>query len=1053
MHIIRLIHPFLFTRLAVVNASIFRESSRATGSYSTEVTRVLKLDANLQSMESFINPDVSVALGRNVVGTTPQSTSDISSLGVALIQPVTAGIEFQQTSKERFPTVRSLNLNMESVSTMLSFEDLGLINQVVKRWSPEGRSPEVQAQVEFDSPELKTTQFEEVFHTARLGLMLRKGSDGVVVDRVETASGLIEEGDRLMMINETNVAESSLDHIVQLLSKNQRPMTVRFQRAPRANSIETKALGNKRPELPPNPDDEGSLPTFQDDGKPSGWYQMHFKMGVPTGIVVQRSHVGDIPVISSVNFSALSKALVGVEEAMPEGFTPPSLPDLARVPLTGTAVIAVSGLKSVDVGFDEMSRILEEFAKSNDTDEAHPLSAYPISFVELTSDQWGSIDTFDACISGVALTFIDDFQGRDMPLIRGKADSIEIHCDRGIGLHTDKIDTATASVFGTIARAVEVATSQALMDEAYVAIGKMLNERIIKVSGSYQSEMDYYHPRIAMWEPLLEPSQIAMNIVWKPGTRIGSQKRPGQLAFEISDRLDTVRRRTRPGQLMATHAVSLNVTDAAAEVVARALRQFSKWKDTLSTSQSFVDESQKSLSPDYSGSATFGTGGRSDDVLRDDIDSDRRTGPSAKRAAAREAAQAALVFAQKRGLTTQMKGDSAKPFVFRNKTGVNLRFCVRDGATKDHSGDAQSQPVASGCEFRFQLEIVARDQERGPQMESEISSSKKVRSYDGRFPPLAVWIDTSSGVATEPLLDLQVSKVGTFVRELKIKTREDDGLLEETLVLPLIWRVELDDNRRILTLSSAVQVSSLALGLSLDLGFTRNTLSNAESPVEFLCTLSAGESFYVPLWMSLGVGERRIYIRPSNLSSELDFGWGHSSVLAYERSRGQNPCWIFRESAASVHCSTPQSPQYKVDVIWLSCLNAPFTVDSLKGNYLRGRSEKRRDGSRYVRGVVHAVVDSCITLRNMLPIPLCWEIADTATNIVDGSFQSSESDTKNNLASGARAEVFACDITSNDFLLRLRPVPHMEWTEWTCISLPKEKISSRDDTGMCFDPR
>ena len=404
----RLAHHSFFLSLAVVNASIFKDSSRATGSYTTDVTRVLKLDANLQSMESFINPDVSVALGRKSDGMTPKATSDISSLGVALIQPVTAGIEFQQTSKERFPTLRSLHINMESVSTMLSFEDLGLINQVAKRWSPEGRLSKVEISVEFDSPELKAIQFEEVFHTARLGLMLRKSSDGVVIDRVERTSGLIKEGDRLVMINATDVSKFSLDHIVQLLSKTPRPMTIRFSRAPTEKSNWVKALGNERVERPPNLDNGGSLSAVPNHGKAPSCYQMHFKMGMPTGIVVQRSHVGDIPVICSVNLSELSRALVGAEEGTPEG----SLPGRSRVPLTGTAVIAVSGLKSVDVGFDETSRILQEFAKSSCADAAsyveNDFSAYPISFAELTSEEWGMIDTFDACIAGVALTFIDD---------------------------------------------------------------------------------------------------------------------------------------------------------------------------------------------------------------------------------------------------------------------------------------------------------------------------------------------------------------------------------------------------------------------------------------------------------------------------------------------------------------------------------------------------------------------------------------------------------------------------------------------------------------------
>jgi hypothetical protein len=1046
MQIALLTHPF-FHRLAVVNASIFKDGS--------EVTRVLSLDANLQSMESFINPDVSVALGRKADGTSPKASSDVSSLGVALIQPVTAGIEYQQTSKERHPTIRSLHLNMESVSTMLSFEDLGLINQVVKRWSPEGRSPQFQQHVELDSQELMVTKFEEVFHSASLGLMLRKSFDGVVVDRIASTSGKIKEGDRLIRINETDVAEYSLHDIVQLLAKTPRPMNVHFVRTSIANSMIDKTQVQEGAKLPRNQIVGESVSISPSDGKPPSWYQTYFKMGMPTGIVIQRSHVGDIPVISSVNLSELSRAIVGAEEATPGRVSLLSLPDLTRVPLTGTAVIAVSGLKSVDIGFDEMSRVLDEFAKSTCRSDSHAhsdISAYPISFVELTSEEWGSIDTFDACIAGVALTFIDDFQGRDMPLLRGKADSVELHCDRGIGLQTDKIDTATASVFGTIASAVDVTTSEARLGDASAAIRDILNERIIKVSGSYQSEIDYYHPRIAVWEPLLEPSQLAINLVWKPGTLISSQKRPGQLAFEISDRLDTVKRQTRPGQLMATNAVSLNVTDAAAEVVARTLRQFSRWRENLSLAQPLDDERQTSLSPEKrSGAALVSTSDGLSNDLREDYDCDLRIVPSVKRAAAREAAQAALVFAQKRGVSTQMKGDSAKPFIFRNKTGVDLCFCILDNATTDHSSDAQRLPLAPGCESRFQMEIVVRDHEKGAAVESDISTSKKVRSYDGRFPPLAVWIETSEGINIEPLLDLQVSRVGTFVRELKITNCNVDGHAE-VVVIPLLWRVELDDNRRILTLSSAVQISSLAVGLSIDLGFTRIRGKTRESPVEVLCTINPGESFFLPIWMSLGLEERHIYVRPNSPSSQFAFGWGNAGILVYECKAVQSPHWIFRESAASIRCCTPQTPRYKVDVIWLSCLNVPFAIDSHKGNYLKGSSEKRRDGSRNVLGVVHVAVDACITLRNMLPIPLCWEVADTAANVIDGSFQRSEPAGKKHFEPGSRAEVFACDITTDDLFLRLKPVPDVEWTEWTCISLPKETMSSGNEKGMCIDP-
>ena len=81
--------------------------------------------------------------------------------------------------------------------------------------------------------------------------------------------------------------------------------------------------------------------------------------------------------------------------------------------------------------------------------------------------------------------------------LRGKLDSIELRCNRGIGLQAEKIDTVTASVFGTISNAAEHPDSFPLLQEATTAMLDLSREHIVKVSVSYQSEMDYYHPRIA----------------------------------------------------------------------------------------------------------------------------------------------------------------------------------------------------------------------------------------------------------------------------------------------------------------------------------------------------------------------------------------------------------------------------------------------------------------------------------------------------------------------------------------------------------------------------
>jgi hypothetical protein len=273
---------------------------------------------------------------------------------------------------------------------------------------------------------------------------------------------------------------------------------------------------------------------------------------------------------------------------------------------------------------------------------------------------------------------------------------------------------------------------------------------------------------------------------------------------------------------------------------------------------------------------------------------------------------------------------------------------------------------------------------------------------------------------------------------------------DEAIVLPLLWQVELADNRRILTLSSAVQISSATFDLSLDLGLIRKGSTMDQSPVEFLGTISPGESFLMPLWVSLRFQECDVYIRPKRDISDLDFGWGTASILKYEFQDLERPYWLWRESfsdACSVICRTPKSPQFQVDEVYLSCLTSPLTVDSLKGGFLKGTSEKRKDGSRQVVGVVSLVVDSCLALRNMLPIPICWQIADKAMNVIDESSLMSDTGATVHLDSGSRVEIFACDVIRNDVLVRIRPTVGMEWSEWACASIPYEN-RLKEDKGM-----
>ena len=109
------------------------------------------MDAQLFSLESYINPDVYKALRLHQrhneivdsasglrslasledVENDELDLADQQELGVALLQPVTSSIEYGRTSRTRYPSKRFVCINIEPISTMVSFEDLQLIESVL----------------------------------------------------------------------------------------------------------------------------------------------------------------------------------------------------------------------------------------------------------------------------------------------------------------------------------------------------------------------------------------------------------------------------------------------------------------------------------------------------------------------------------------------------------------------------------------------------------------------------------------------------------------------------------------------------------------------------------------------------------------------------------------------------------------------------------------------------------------------------------------------------------------------------------------------------------
>lgn len=157
-------------------------------------------------------------------------------------------------------------------------------------------------------------------------------------------------------------------------------------------------------------------------------------------------------------------------------------------------------------------------------------------------------------------------------------------------------------------------------------------------------------------------------------------------------------------------------------------------------------------------------------------------GTSSPTKAAQEAALAALNFAQRRGASTQQKGDSAKPFLLRNQTGMRIAFVQQDNAKsvskRRLSRKEQKQPSSTASagdesflntfdsyqrgserfdasmalivedkeEARFSMDVLAEEEENDQSASArnvQKSMKRLRREYDGRFPRLAVSLDGS----------------------------------------------------------------------------------------------------------------------------------------------------------------------------------------------------------------------------------------------------------------------------------------------------------------------
>lgn len=1119
-------------RLAVINASFLTQKVHLPSlesvprSKSPESQVITALDAHLHSMESYINPDVSWALGLqrqhavmmgrsleqmlHIYSSRHESPSRIlnNSLGVALIEPVTTSIELCRVSKDRFPTLRSVAINMEPVSTMLSFEDLSLIRGIIDRLSSSRgrrRAKEESAQEllhiidapSFEMPleiknefskqkELSSEQLIVEFKSIRLGLVLRSSNSNIVVERVhnEDHSPLVKAGDRLLSIDGSSIKAMNLQEVVQTLALRPRPTTLVFHRFVSTSKDDVNPLAaSDQPCVSIEDQNENDVEeTFE------AAYTISFLLGYCNGFSFERSPGCNAPVITNINLDEFFTAVVGhpVEEPANPFRSDENLSTTnraGRIPRKGAVIAGVDGLKSAEIGYEKTATMIQEFCGQAvlRSFELDTKKTYSLTFVELDSDDWGTIDRVDIAVTGISLTFIDDIKGRDMPLFRGRLSGIELRLERGVGIETALIECKAPIIL----QDVPAITNDCPPKRS--SVGKKVDGQtwghlakpIIKSFAILQAEVEYYHPKIAVWEPLIEPSQFCAAVEWQPGYLAASKARCGQLAIRISDHV-TSSDQTATARVDGQHVVTVNLTDAAVKVLMGTFREWKDWMKTSVTSPESNDDVE--LSSVASPIRSMNSRSLNDEkVPNTEKKSDKDSGT--KKIAPQKAAQAALVFAQKRGASTKKQGDSSNPFVLRNRTGLELQFSYEKSDSHVHESlpEQDNSILCDGQDARFSMEMLSnsKSDQSVETMNSFRRGVQKVRTYEGRYPRLSVSFHAPDGAVLAPLRELQVSKVGITLRHTNCVSL--DGVVSS---VPVLWAVEVEDNRRILTISSSVKINSTGLGTSIEVGYADPLLLQGpmEPVIAVIGSAKPGFPFFVPIWLTLRFEVASIFVRPiCQAPSETNpFSWSMCQILHFSRhrplesssleesvevafgeaktNRGKER-WAWREtfpsscSVSCLPCGTDVTGSRQT--VWLSCRIEPQDPDLYGINIKKHTRSSREDTSpemQRTEDVLHEVIsisiDSSMTLRNMLPTHLEWQIAlksEASMTIVAGSGLGTEKPT---LAGGDCVEIIACDVMSSEVYARFRCKREHEWTEWESISFDQSTISQANSSRI-----
>jgi hypothetical protein len=389
-----------------------------------------------------------------------------------------------------------------------------------------------------------------------------------------------------------------------------------------------------------------------------------------------------------------------------------------------------------------------------------------------------------------------------------------------------------------------------------------------------------------------------------------------------------------------------------------------------------------------------------------------------------KAANAALLFAERQ------KNDTVKPFVFRNRAGLSIAFVQQ--RKRGRSASAEAKPafvavgeysglqsydpseifvVAHGEELKFRVDVLSTS-------ESKSNRDSQLGGSLSRFPSLTVALQETTGVIADPFEDLQMVRPGESAFPLTFTVREDGS---KQIVRPerewVTWLVEQADEKTIVTLGSSIRVASLLAAESVEIGIELGTwaaIAADDSRVRSLGIIRTGEPFCLPLWLALQRTRWRC-------SARLSTGYRYASL--FEVTSAGLVIFGARE-VKIVECRARKGDAPSA---WLAV--AQHKVD----------------------GILTFSIDCSLSIRNLLPTDIEWEVRDdSSASIVDGStVRERHSGKPQHFKSGEYAEILYKDYHS--LQIRLKPTSDSSWSSWTTISFPTKRVHQGTNEEAMLD--